>query len=81
MSDQKGGRAATPDAEARYDGIEGGAAPSPFASIFFAVAFAAAIAAAAIGERAHATAADLWILAAITAVVSVVIAVGASPSE
>ena len=74
MSDQKPGRAAVPERDARYDDIEGGVSPSPFTSIILVVAFASALAGATIGETMGETGAHLWVLAAITGVIAVIMA-------
>lgn len=81
MSAQKAGRTAVSEHVSRYDGIEGGASPSPFTSIFVVVAFASALGAAAIGESMGETGRQLWDLSAITAVIAVVMAAFASPGE
>ncbi len=62
---------------ARYDEIEGGAPPSPFAVTFVIIAFGAAVAGAAVGP----TGADLWALAAITAGSALLMVVFASAGD
>jgi hypothetical protein len=70
MSDQKSGRAVVSDRDRRYDGIEGGASPSPFTSIFLVIAFACGLAGAAVGDTMGETGPHLWDLAAITGVIA-----------
>jgi hypothetical protein len=78
MSDQKPGRAPVSRHTTRYDDIEDGVAPSPFTSIVVVGSFASAFAAAVIGESMGETGAHLWILAAITGGVAVILITFAS---